>query len=260
MIHSVQKAMHILSVLSDAKNQPVPLMDIAERTGYPKPTCAHLLETLCHDGYAVRVSQTKGYILGPALYCLTRYGRYEEELVSLCRPVMRWMERNSHATVVLSVIQSHHKFIIDYADAEQNLFSEHPKIRTDDIYRTATGRAILAHSDRETVEEIWRKYDAPPKKHWSEVTSYETLSEALDRLRKQDVVVSGVENGVVKHRNVGLACPLFRGKVCVGAVGLAWKTEEETAFDPETEAWLCGILKKGAREIRRLLSYEEQKR
>ena len=143
MIHSVQKAMHILSVLSDAKNQPVPLMDIAERTGYPKPTCAHLLETLCHDGYAVRVSQTKGYILGPALYCLTRYGRYEEELVSLCRPVMRWMERNSHATVVLSVIQSHHKFIIDYADAEQNLFSEHPKIRTDDIYRTATGRAII---------------------------------------------------------------------------------------------------------------------
>ena len=157
MIHSVEKAMKILAVISNAKNAPVTLMELSNQTGIPKPTCSHLLETLCHDGYARRVSHTEGYVLGPAVYHLTRYGRYEKELVTLCRPIMRWMEKKSHATVVLSVIQNHQKFIIDYADDEQNLFSEHPQIRTDEIYRTATGRAILSHMDRNEVRAIWGK-------------------------------------------------------------------------------------------------------
>ena len=142
MIQSVQKAMEILRVVSDGKNHPVPLMEIAQKTGYPKPTCAHLLETLCHDGYAERVSHAEGYRLGAAAYYLTRYGSFEQPLVSLCRPVMRWMERKTHATVILSVLRNRQKFIIAYADTEQNLLREHPSICMDDLYRTATGRAM----------------------------------------------------------------------------------------------------------------------
>ena len=257
MILSVQKAMQILLVLSNAKNQPVPLTEIAAKTGYPKPTCSHLLETLCHEGYVVRVSQTKGYTLGPSLYCLTRYGRYGEELVSLCRPVMRWMEQKTHATVVLSTIQSGLKFIVDYADNEQNLFVDRPKIRTDDIYRTATGRAILAQMGHEEVAEIYRKYGPPPTGHWSEVTSYETLVKALDIIRCQDVVISGIENGQITHKNVGFACPLFQNRTCIGAIGLAWKNAEET-LSPSLEEELIKTLRKGTREIHRRLHYGEK--
>ena len=257
MILSVQKAMRILSVLSNAKNQPLPLMDIAAQTGYPKPTCVHLLETLCHDGYVVRVSQTKGYLLGPSLYCLTRYGRYGEELVSLCRPIMRWMERSTHATVVLSTIQSGHKFIVDYADNEQNLFADHPRIRTDDIYRTATGRAILAQMPPQDIAEIYQKYGAPPRGHWDQVTSYETLLKALSDIRRQSIVMSGVENGRITHRTVGLACPILQNHVCVGAIGLAWKTTEDTqTLDSNVESKLRRVLQKGTQEIHRRLNYE----
>ncbi len=260
MILSVQKAMNILSILSNAKNQPIPLMELAARTGYPKPTCAHLLETLCHDGYVVRVSQTKGYLLGPSLYCLTRYGRYGEELVALCRPIMRWMERNTHATVVLSTIQSHHKFIIDYADTEQNLFGGRPKIRTDDIYRTATGRAILAHTDRETVRAIYEKYGDPLPGHWDEVTSYQSLLTALDRLRGQAVILSGVEEGVISHHTIGFACPIFQKKSCIGAIGLAWKApSEDHVLSAEVQNQMSSVLRKGTLEIHRRLSYEGER-
>ena len=258
MILSVQKAMRILSVLSDAKNQPVTLTVIAAKTGFPPPTCAHILETLCHDGYAVRVSHSRGYTPGPALYCLTRYGRYEEELVALCRPVMRWMERRSHATVILSVIQSRNKFIIDFADSEQNLLAEHTHIRTDDIYRTATGRAILAHSDRETVRDVYQKYGAPSQSDWQGISSPEDLDEALDALRHQEIVTSGLENDIILHRNIGLACPLFRKKTCIGALGLAWKTEEgQLTIDPTVKENLYLVLKRGTREIHRRLAYED---
>ncbi len=257
MIHAVQKAMKILSVLSDTPSQPVPLMDIAQRTGYPKPTCSHILETLCHDGYVVRVSQTKGYLPGPALYCLTRYGRYEEELVSLCRPVMRWMERTSHATVILSVIRNGQKFIIDYADTEQQMLSDHFRIRLDDIYRTATGRVILSHMSLNEIREIYEKHGPPNSEQWPQVTDLDSLLGQLEPLRTQTIVSTGIENGLVIHQNIAFASPLFRGKTCVGAIGLAWRVSEKNVPLPrEVESLLITTLKKGTQEIKRRLCYE----
>ena len=258
MIYSIQKAMNILDILSNEKNRPVPLIEIAERTGYPKPTCSHILETLCHDGYVKKISHSKGYTPGPSLYRLTRYGRYEKEFVTLCRPVIRWMERTSHATVVLSVIQSSQKFIIDYADSEQNLFSEHSTIRVDDIYRTATGKAILAYMDRDQVKDIWEKYGKPLEGHWDGITSFESLIEALEKIRRQEIIVSQAAEKEGEKNAIGYAYPLFQRKICIGAVGIAWKPlHSGQTIDPKTEKQLCDILRKGAKEIMRRLSYED---
>ena len=235
------------------------IMDSESKIRYlAKPTCSHILETLCHDGYAVRVSQSEGYILGPSSYHLTRYGRYKEDLVLLCRPVMRWMERNSHATVILSVIQSHQKFIIDYSDTEQNLFLDHTQIRTDDIYRTATGRTILAHMDRKQVKAIWEKYGKPQPGHWDEVDSYDSLLDALERIRNQSVVISKASKKARAKIAVGYACPIFRRTTCIGAVGLAWTlSSTEDCVPPDIEKTLCRVLLKGVKEIHRRLSYEK---
>jgi len=251
MIQSVQKAMRILTILSDNKNGPLPLREIALRAGYPKPTCAHLLDALCTDGYAMRISHEAGYTLGPAVYNLTRYGRYEDEFITLCRPVMRWMERKTHATVILSEIRAGQKFIIDYLDNEQNLLREHPYIRTDDIYRTATGRAILAHMPRDEVRTIYEKYGSPPPNHWNEVNSWETLIAQLAILREQKIITAG-------RSSVGYACPLLQRTVCIGAIGLAWKCSSgETHPDEETEEMLKSILLRGTKEIHRRLMYTE---
>ena len=98
--------MQLLTVISDHKGEAVALGELSRITAIPKPTCAHLIQTLCHDGYVKKVSHTQGYVLGPAAYCLSRYGRYENELVTEIRPIMRWLERKTGAAVALSVIQS----------------------------------------------------------------------------------------------------------------------------------------------------------
>lgn len=256
MILSVQKTMKILSTISNFKNLPVSLMEISKATAIPKPTCAHILQTLCNDGYAKRISHSQGYTLGPSLYHLTRYGRYEENFVSLCRPILRWMETKSHATVVLSVIENNKKFIIDYVDNEQNLFLMHPTIRIDDIYRTATGRVILAHMSREQVEDIWEKYGIPPKGHWDEISSYESLINALKKIREQNIVISFPTN---ENTAIGYACPLFKNATCIGAVGIAWKPSyPHQTIDQQTESLLFKVLKKGAKEIMRRLSFEDK--
>ena len=257
MIFSVQKAMKILAVLSDAKSSPVSLLKISGTVNIPKPTCAHILKTLCNDGYVVRVSQTKGYTLGPATYYLTRHGRYADQLISVCRPVLSWMERNTHATVVLSVIRGSQKFIVDCFDSEQNLFSERASIRTDDIYRTATGRAILSQMDREEVRAVYEKYGNPKPGHWDGINSYEDLLEALSIIKNRKLIVTDAPDNSM-HDAVGYACPIFKNGECVGAVGIARKTNcEMMKPSHEEEEYLEKILLKGAKEIQRRLDYEE---
>lgn len=256
MILSVQKAMKILTVISDSGGAPITLAEISAKTGFPKPTCSHLIETLCFDGYVKRVSHTKGYVLGPATHYLSRYGRYENKLISLIRPIMSWMERKTRATVILSVIQNNQKYIIAHIDKEQNLFEEHPLIRTDDIYRTATGRAILAEMNRDEVKAVWENNGAPLPGDWDEVKSYEDLEKALKEIRAEEIVIT--KGSKRKDSNTkGFAVPLFKKMRCIGAIGLAWtKTGESEEELCAIEEKLCDILRKGAKEIQRRLSYE----
>ena len=253
-INSVKKCMRILSAIADGKGEAVSLGSIAARTELPKPTCAHILRTLIDDGYVVRLSRTEGYLLGPALHYLTRYGRYEEELIELCRPVMRWIERTTHATAVLSVIKSARKFIIDYADNEQRLFAEHTRMRMGDIYRTATGRAILAEMRRDELEDIYSRLGNPEPDHWSEVTSFETLTAELARIRRERIVVTQRATGEGEKNAAGYGRALFRDGRCVGAVGIA--VRDPGAITPERDAELRAALNKAAREIDRRLAYK----
>ena len=211
------------------------------------------METLCADGYVQRVSHSEGYRLGPALYHLTRYGRYDEELISLCHPVLRWMERTAQATAILTVVQNRQKFIIDYVDTQYKMFPEYQQIRTDNLYHTATGRVILSRMDRRQVEEIYRQHGNPAAGEWDEVTSWESLCRELETLRMQPVVA------IRNPGTAGCACALMRGTECLGAVGLAWLCEEGTEeAQSMRRSRIEQTLLRGVREIHRRLSYQAE--
>jgi len=250
MIKSLQKAMALLSVISDGRGEPVRIMDISEKTGIPRPSCAHILETLAHDGYVVRLSHTDGYVLGPSLYHLTRSGRYDERLVALSRPILHSIEKRSGGTVILSVIKGGHKFIIDYLDGEQNVFPERQRIITDDIYRTATGRVILARMNGEGRRAIYDRYGAPDPSHWSGIFSFTELSERLDALAREPVVISGLdEEGRASHEFFGLASPILKNGACIGALGIAYRSSIGEYADKELIALASSLVRRGAATI-----------
>lgn len=257
MIQSIKKALNILSVLGEAKNEPVTLKSISEITGYTKPTCAHILETLCDEGYAESISRFGGYILGPTAFCLTKWGRYGEELISISSPILRWMAKKSDTHAVFAVIKSRRKYVIEYADSDVFYDKNSTRITVDDIYRTATGRAILAYMDKKSVSEIYDKYGPPQNDHWNSVTSYETLILELEKLKKQKIIISGIENGRYTYGYIGFAIPIFHKRKCLGAVGLAYDTKGLTRLlDTEREALIKNVLMRGAAEIERRLSYD----
>ncbi|MBE6705485.1 MAG: hypothetical protein E7583_09495, partial [Ruminococcaceae bacterium] len=113
MPNSVEKTMMILRAISDGKGTPVTLERISSDTGINKSTLSHIVSTLAKSGYLQRVSHNEGYIIGPELHFLTRYGRYGEDIISVCNPILEHLARITDATAVFAILGGDKKYIID---------------------------------------------------------------------------------------------------------------------------------------------------
>ena len=254
MIASVEKALGILSALADGENSPLTVSTLAKTVGITRSTCSHIIKTLVASGYAQRVSHKEGYILGPEAYCLSRFGRYADGIVEVCQPVMNWLYKKTCLAVVLAVIVNDEKYIIKSLDKEHKFFMKDDSIRPSNIYRTATGRIILANMDESDVKKLYEKLGAPKENEWSGINSYDQLSEQLAKITKKDIIVT--EHMIDQRIHAGLGGAIFKGHKCIGAIGIAAKLkEDEYESFIQTKNEFTQILKRGIAEINRRLKY-----
>ncbi len=254
MIQSVQRAIRILSILSDNYTKPTPLSTLAALSGLNKSTCAHLIATLEAEGYAIKISPSKGYILGPAAYCLSRFGDYKKELATICHPILQYLHHHTGHTVILAIVENGTKYILDSID-NSDIFDSKTRIRSDDIYRTATGRAILVNLPWKDASDIFKKYGNPTETEWPEVRNIEEFNRYAANIKKNTVLKSrccSLSDTIV---NLGYGAAIFTLSRCVGAVGIALKMslEEEKNFTQEEETKIIRLLSRGASEINRRL-------
>lgn len=247
MIKSVHKAMAILTALADSGGVPVPLAHIAEKVDLPKSTCAHLVKTLETDGFLVKISPSKGYVLGPAAYYLSRCEEYGKHLTAVARPVMRYLHNTLGYTVVLAILEGQEKYILDYFD-DGVMFSEGARMKKDDIYRTATGRVVLSHMTAEQVKAVVDRHGLPRSAVWEEATTLQTLTSALEGIKAATVTKTRtVSTGRI---DIGYGAPVFSAGECVAALGIAVRATEEKEkdfFDEEKK--IKKLLVSGARLI-----------
>lgn len=253
MIRSVEKALQILSTLGDAENKPVTVTHISEHTGIHRSTCSHILETLVKHGYAERISHSKGYILGPEAYCLSRYGKYSKDIITVCKPIMKWLYAKTGYPVILAKIKGEKKFVIETIDYEHKIPIQNQTIYQDDIYRTATGRAILANLEQGDLAEIFKEYSVPEKDIWPEVTSFETLKKELSNYKKNDIFVTSHTATSTETTAVGYGGAIYQDSVCVAAIGVAIITKKGEK-DTHCEEEIKQALKRAIREINRRLA------
>lgn len=254
MISSIDKALSVMSALADQNNVPITVSKLAEHLSINRSTCSHIIKTLVDRGYAQRVSHSAGYILGPEAYRLSRFGNYAAPIVEVCRPVMNWLHKKTNKLIVLSVIQNDKKYIINLTTNEHGAFHNKEKLRVDDIYRTSTGRIILANMDRDQIKSIYQKYGAPTKNEWEGVDSYETLIDELSKIGKRDIIT--VSEKKDSYYLVGIGGAIFNKNTCIGAVGIAFEIpEKEYENLPSYQTDIIRTLRKGITEINRRLEY-----
>jgi IclR family KDG regulon transcriptional repressor len=256
MIKSVKKATDILTVISDAQNQPINLESIAAKTKLNKSTCVHILNTLCEAAFAQRISHREGYRLGPFAYYLARYGKFQQELIQTCHPVIKWLNRQIDQTILLTIIYDDRKFIIHYIEGKKKLGEKKSEMILGDIYTTATGRVLMAYMSKREVVELCKKHGAPSEKQWPEVKSMDDLFKMLLKIRQDGYVF--VRRKIGEHYELAYACEIHNELKSLGAIGVAIPDEVgEGRIDDASRQLIIDKLRIGSREINRRIRFND---
>jgi len=156
-IKSVKKATDILTLLADSPENPMRLSEISEKLCLNKATCSHILATLCESLYVEKVSHNEGYRLGAGTFMLTRYGRYQESLIEIATPVMKWLWRQVGHSLVLTVISGGVKYIVLHLDYKSETDCTRSKIKEGHIDTTATGQLLMAYMPPDELEHAQKR-------------------------------------------------------------------------------------------------------
>lgn len=228
MVASVEKALRLLEFLAAEGARERPLAEIAEGLDLNKATCSHLLKTLVELGYAEQSGPRKGYRLGPMAYMLSRGAAYRRDLVAAAEPRMADLAREVRETVLLAVLRRGRRFTLCQIDGTQDVQVRAEPVATAhggasppwhttttvNVYETATGRLLLAHSAEDEVAAFVRANGLPGSR-WPAVTDEASLASALAEIRGAGRVVN-----VTPTHVVGIAYPVRQDGRVVAALGL----------------------------------------
>ena len=252
MPNSTEKTMMILRCVSDGKGNPVSLEKISRDTGINKSTASHIVSKLTEGGYLQKISHSLGYTVGAELHLLTRYGRYGEEIIRECHPILEYLSRKSGHTSVFSILSGSRKYIIDRVSPEGIYDDESASIINDDIYRTVTGRVLLAHIPRDQAISIYGTLPKPDSTSWQEATSLDGYLRELSEIKKQSCYSIKPEGSRFLWHS--FACPIYRGKKLIGAIGLAIRGTDAVDYE-ENECKYTELMMKCKRELERRLNF-----
>ena len=247
MIKSVKKAMDILTVLSANAEETMSLGELAEKTGLNKSTCSHIVDTMCESFYVERVSRKDGYRLGPWAYMLSRYGSYQNSLIRAAAPVLKWLHKQTGATVFISVLCNGRKFIVYHIDDAGILDMSDGSMIQGYLETTATGRLLLAYLDNEGYHYTISRRQADENYSHFEMTP--ELREELQSIRASGYAHCSVD----VQQSQSYAFQVTDEEKTVAAVGLLYLNEKDS---PEYRASILHAGHTAASEISRRLSFK----
>lgn len=244
MIVSIHKASVLLKALAKYYPESVSLDTLSKETGISKSTCVQMLNTLIHDALAERTKYSM-YCLGAGCFHLTRSGRFDKKRMDICRPILYWLRDKTGETALISQIRSSEKYTVDYAIGNYRLHNSGDDIILDDIYRTATGRMIVAHLPDDDLYSLVERHGLPDGTNWKAFDNMASFKKALTKLRESPWIM-------VDSELVGYAAPIFCGNTVFGAIGLA---VPKASITEEKEAENVKYLLRAAKEITRRLNF-----
>lgn len=218
IIRSVAKAIELLQLLSDSA-QPLPLTEIAQRSGLPKSTVFGLLTTM-RDYDVVAQGKDGRYTLGMRLF---EYGcRVSRawDVSHLARPHMEQLAARINVSAVLSVREGDHVITLEQVEGHSSL-----RVVSDvggrlPMHCTSQGKVFLAAMpDSEVIALLGRKPLTAYTPHT--ITDVEVLLRTLETVRKQGYAV---EDGEYKIGLRSVSAPVYAVdgtlKYTIGVVGM----------------------------------------
>jgi IclR family acetate operon transcriptional repressor len=217
-VQSVERALSLLEAVARSP-EPAPLAHLTEVLGIDPSSVFRLAHTLKRRGFLANPNGRKHYVLGPAVWRLSREYDWSQMLISICRDSVKALATRTGETAHLAVREGRQVFFIDHhASGDQGVIVAGQTGKLMPLHCTAHGKALLADFG---LTELKALYGSTPLERYTARTtvSLPDLARACSQVR-----VDGFssDNGEYLEDVRCVAAPVRdRGGLVIGSIGVS---------------------------------------
>ena len=142
-MQSVERALSLLEAVAGSAD-PVPLARLTEILGIDPSSVFRLANTLKRRGFLANPNGRKHYVLGPAIWRLSREYDWSGMLISVCRDAVKALASRTGETAHLAVRDGREVFFIDHhASGDQGIIVPGQTGKRMPLHCTAHGKSLL---------------------------------------------------------------------------------------------------------------------
>ena len=218
LVQSVERALSLLEAVA-ASADPVPLARLTEILGIDPSSVFRLANTLKRRGFLANPNGRKHYVLGPAIWRLSREYDWSGMLISVCRDAVKALASRTGETAHLAVRDGREVFFIDHhASADQGIIVPGQTGKRMPLHCTAHGKSLLADFG---LAELKALYGATPLERYTPRTcvSLQDLATACSGVRAQGFSMDDRE--FLEDVSCVAAPIRDRGGLVIGSIGVS---------------------------------------
>ena len=181
-VQSVERALSVLEAVAQSA-EPVPLANLTQVLGIDPSSVFRLANTLKRRGFLANPNGRKHYVLGPAVWRLSREYDWSRMLISICRDSIKALATRTGETAHLAIREGREVFFIDHhASGDQGVIVPGQTGKLMPLHCTAHGKALLADFG---LPELKALYGTTPLERYTARTSVSLpdLAKACTRVR-----------------------------------------------------------------------------
>lgn len=165
-IQSLDRGLSILQAVATS-TQPVTLGELAELLGVDRSSAFRLAQTLRRRGFLSTPTGRKDYILGSAMWTLSRQYDWSNMLVRVAHVELKALANGLNETAHLAIREGRNALFIDSVHARHVLVVAGQTGELVPLYATAHGKALLADLDEKELRTI---FGADPLQKFTKTT------------------------------------------------------------------------------------------
>jgi DNA-binding IclR family transcriptional regulator len=189
-IASVARAFHILELLA-APDGPKPLAEISRQLELAPSTTHRFLKALTALGFVSQDPKTSIYRATLKLFNLGRVVVSQLNLSERLLPVMRQIAEQVGESVTLVLREGAEGVLIERVQGREGV-QVFARYRSNPLYCTAAGKAVLACFDAESLQEYLRKTSFISRTQYT-LTNPLDLEREVDRIRREGFAIDNQE-------------------------------------------------------------------
>ncbi|HUS81532.1 MAG TPA: helix-turn-helix domain-containing protein, partial [Armatimonadota bacterium] len=200
MIQVIGRAVELLDLIA---LRAYTLTELSRETGLHKTTVFNVLLTLESLGLVSRDTD-KRYSIGAHLVSWAEPILRKGTLTRAAEQAASLLAARIRETVHVAILSNRQRLIIARVDSTQAVTANGSDVERRRLYNGASGPVLLAHLDRDELDDIVRCHGLPGEE-WDGISSYSALRVALRRVRDDGILARLVGDDQAQI----LAVPVF---------------------------------------------------